>query len=160
MFSCVTRSVFNLEFSTNLFCSQASSGVIIFFWVDASGPKCLFQFSLCLSNWPLTSQVSSNVVHEGSSVLRDTSDMLCCRFEDLASGLVLQSERNPKCKSPLFTPVKTNCYRNEEVKEICYTSLCFEISPVASGEDPKWRKEEWREVTMQTADPERRISPE
>lgn len=132
MFSCITRFVLNLEFSLNLFCSQVSSGVIIFFGVDASGPRCLLQFSWCLSNWPLTSQASSNVACERSSVLGNTSDMLCRRFEDLASGLVFQSERNPKCKSPLFLPVETNCYsRNEEVKEINYTSLCFDISPVA-----------------------------
>lgn len=154
MFNCVTRSVFNLEFSPNLFCSKLSSGVI-FFWVDASGPRCLFQFSWCLSNWLLTSQVSSNVARERSSVLWDISDVLCCRFGDLASGLVFQSERNPRCKNPLFPPVETKCYsRNEEMKDVNYTCLCFEISPIAWGEDPKCRKGKQREVIVQIAEPE------
>lgn len=100
MFSCITRFVLNLEFSLNLFCSQVSSGVIIFFGVDASGPRCLLQFSWCLSNWPLTSQASSNVACERSSVLGNTSDMFCRRFEDLASGLVFQSGQKGLWISP------------------------------------------------------------
>jgi hypothetical protein len=89
--------------------------MIILFWVDASGTTCLLQFSWCLSNWLLASQASSNAACERSSVLWNTSETLCCRFDDLASGLVFQSERNAKC---IFLPVETNCYsRNEEMKK-------------------------------------------
>lgn len=100
MFSCATKLVFNLEFSPNLLCSKLPCGVIIFFWVDASDPRCLFQFSCCLFNWLLTSQESSNVACERSCVQWDTSDTSCCRCDDLTSGLVFQSEQKGLWISP------------------------------------------------------------
>lgn len=142
MFSCVTRTVFNLEFSPNLFCWKFSSGVIIFFWLDASGPKYLFQFSWCLSNWLPTPQVLWKVACERPSVLRDPVEMLSCRCDGLASGLVFQSEKKSEVqKSPIpscWNRLLQQEWGNE--RNINYTWFCFAISPIVRREDPQWRK--------------------
>lgn len=131
MLSCGIKSMFNLEFSPNLFCSKLSSGVVIFFCVDTSDPRYSLQFSWCLPSWLVTFQASSNVTCEKSSVWWDTPDVQYS-LNDLASGLVFWSERKEKYKIPYSFLLKQ--MTTIAIRKWMGHWLCFEISPAAHEE--------------------------